>query len=295
MADHPSNKSIGLVAVCAILWGLYWVPIHVLSNHGLSGPMASLALAMTAALVATPVWLFSNPRFPEWRSLVGAIGVGAAFSLYGIAISYSDVVRVVLLFYLAPAWSTIIECVFLGRRWSWLSLLGIGLSFFGIFVIFRGELPLDGLGALGDWMALLAGLSWSIGSSLMFSAKNIDLKSMMLSSFIMAILISIICLILFETNALPNIHDEFGSLARAFFFSALIAMVYIYPVTYITLWGATRISPATISFLLTLEVIAAVASSALFLNLQFGLVEFLGTCLIISGALVEVLRSRRDN
>ena len=288
-----TSKTVGLVALCAILWGLYWVPIHVLSNRGLSGPMVSLLLTLAATLIALPVWLVSKPRLPDWRSLLGAIGIGAAFSLYGIAITYSDVVRVVLLFYIAPAWSTLIECLFFGRRWSWRSLFGIALSFFGIIVIFRGELPLAGLGALGDWMALFAGLSWSVGSALMFSAKRIDLKVMMLSSFAIAVLISTVCLLFLggESRLLPS--DQSGSLAVTFGLCALFAMLYVYPVTYITLWGATLISPATMSFLLTLEVIAAVVSSAIFLNLGFGLVELIGTCLIISAALVEVLRPRQ--
>ena len=288
-----SSKTVGLVALCAILWGLYWVPIHVLSNRGLSGPMVSLLLTLAATLIALPIWLRSKPRLPEWRSLLGAIGIGAAFSLYGIAITYSDVVRVVLLFYIAPAWSTIIECLFFGRRWSWRSLFGIALSLLGIIVIFRGELPLDGLGALGDWMALFAGLSWSIGSALMFSAKRIDLKVMMLSSFSIAVVISAACLLFLsnESRLLPT--NQIGPLAVTFGLCALFAMIYVYPVTYITLWGATLISPATMSFLLTLEVIAAVVSSAIFLNLGFGLIELVGTCLIISAALVEVLRPRQ--
>jgi len=47
------------------------------------------------------------------------------------------------------------------------------------------------------------------------------------------------------------------------------------------------------SFLLTLEIIAAVASSALLLGERFGLVELLGTTLIIAGALVEFVRVNR--
>ena len=288
-----SSKTVGLVALCAILWGLYWVPIHVLSSRGLSGPMVSLLLTLAATLIALPIWLRSKPRLPEWRSLLGAIGIGAAFSLYGIAITYSDVVRVVLLFYIAPAWSTIIECLFFGRRWSWRSLFGIALSLLGIIVIFRGELPLDGLGALGDWMALFAGLSWSIGSALMFSAKRIDLKVMMLSSFSIAVVISAACLLFLSNESRLLATNQIGPLAVTFGLCALFAMIYVYPVTYITLWGATLISPATMSFLLTLEVIAAVVSSAIFLNLGFGLIELVGTCLIISAALVEVLRPRQ--
>ena len=296
ISDVPqghSSKTVSLVALCAILWGLYWVPIHVLSSRGLSGPMVSLLLTLAATLIALPIWLRSKPRLPEWRSLLGAIGIGAAFSLYGIAITYSDVVRVVLLFYIAPAWSTIIECLFFGRRWSWRSLFGIALSLLGIIVIFRGELPLDGLGAIGDWMALFAGLSWSIGSALMFSAKRIDLKVMMLSSFSIAVVISAACLLFLSNESRLLATNQIGPLAVTFGLCALFAMIYVYPVTYITLWGATLISPATMSFLLTLEVIAAVVSSAIFLNLGFGLIELVGTCLIISAALVEVLRPRQ--
>ena len=256
--------------------------------------MVSLLLTLAATLIALPIWLRSKPRLPEWRSLLGAIGIGAAFSLYGIAITYSDVVRVVLLFYIAPAWSTIIECLFFGRRWSWRSLFGIALSLLGIIVIFRGELPLDGLGALGDWMALFAGLSWSIGSALMFSAKRIDLKVMMLSSFSIAVVISAACLLFLSNESRLLATNQIGPLAVTFGLCALFAMIYVYPVTYITLWGATLISPATMSFLLTLEVIAAVVSSAIFLNLGFGLIELVGTCLIISAALVEVLRPRQS-
>jgi len=255
-----------LVALCAILWGLYWVPIHVLSSRGLSGPMVSLLLTLAATLIALPIWLRSKPRLPEWRSLLGAIGIGAAFSLYGIAITYSDVVRVVLLFYIAPAWSTIIECLFFGRRWSWRSLFGIALSLLGII---------------------------AIGSALMFSAKRIDLKVMMLSSFSIAVVISAACLLFLSNESRLLATNQIGPLAVTFGLCALFAMIYVYPVTYITLWGATLISPATMSFLLTLEVIAAVVSSAIFLNLGFGLIELVGTCLIISAALVEVLRPRQ--
>jgi len=166
------------------------------------------------------------------------------------------------------------------------------LSFVGIVVLFRGELPVDGLGALGDWMALLAGICWSLGSALMFSSSSIDIRSMSYASFISAIIVSVACLILFGGHAEMLATIDMQSLSMTIVVLGLIGILYLLPVTLVTLWGATVIPPAMMSFLLTLEVIAAVASGAIFLDVRFGLVELLGTTLIIGGALTEVLRVR---
>jgi len=206
----------------------------------------------------------------------------------------------------APAWSTIIECVFFGRKLTLQSTLGLVLSFIGIVVIFRGELPLHGLGALGDWLALLAGISWSTGSALMFSSRKISIASMTTASFLGALIVASFCVLFFgqlsptdtqtselsssfqSTNAVIGVlTNNWQKLLLVF---VLLGFFYLVPVSAITLWGATQIPPALMSFLLTLEIIAAVASSAVLLGERFGLIELLGTALIISGALAEFVR-----
>jgi len=173
-------------------------------------------------------------------------------------------------------------------------------------VIFRGELPLDGLGALGDWLALLAGLGWSVGSALMFSSRKISVPAMTTASFTGAFIIASLCLFFFgdanlnlfaQQSAAPAnntiiqlVTNHWEKLLWVFI---LLGFFYLVPVTAITRWGATQIPPALMSFLLTLEIIAEVLSSALLLGEPFGLIECLGTALIISGALVEFVRVKR--
>jgi len=315
-----SNRAIGLVCASAVLWGLYWMPVRALHDFGINGIWTALLLAVAGFIASLPFLLIGSVKKIGWPHILGALGIGSAFALYGIALSFTEIIRVVLLFYLAPAWSTIIECVFFGRRFTIRSFIGLLLSFAGIVFIFRGELPLDGLGALGDWLALLAGLGWSIGSALMFSSTKISVTTMTTASFIGAFIVSSICLIFFSEVDLTSINISEVSLNH---FSAqssdllsnsqksvvigmqaiswhtlllvflLLGFFYLVPVTAVTLWGATQIPPALMSFLLTLEIIAAVASSAMLLGERFGLIEVLGTTLIIAGALVEFVRVKK--
>lgn len=262
----------------------------MLESRGVNGSWAAFFLSLSGLIVSVPLLIWSPLSNLKWQHVAGAMGIGTAITLYAVAITYSDIVRVVLLFYLAPAWSTLIECVFFGRRWSWRNLLGLGLSFMGIVVIFRGESPLEGLGAVGDWMAVLAGIGWSAGAAFMFSAQRISVTGMASISFVGAVIVAVICLALFGTahdTLAVDLATDGMTLAALL---VLAGLIYVAPVTFITLWGSTQIPPAMMSFLLTLEVIAAVASSALFYNAQFGLFEFLGTLLIIGGALMEVFR-----
>jgi len=297
-----SPRAIGLVCASAVLWGLYWLPIRALHNFGITGLWTALLLAIAGFVASLPFILCKPIGRIGWQHMLGALGIGSAFALYGIALSFTDIIRVVLLFYLAPAWSTIIECVFFGRKLTLRSFLGLLLSFIGIVVIFRGELPLDGLGALGDWLALLAGLGWSVGSALMFSSRKISVPTMTTASFLGAFLVAGFCLVVLgevagqtnlSTASIANsavagvLTSNWQQLLVVF---TLLGFFYLVPVSAITLWGATQIPPALMSFILTLEIIAAVASSAIVLGERFGVIEFLGTALIITGALIEFIR-----
>ncbi len=275
-----------------MLWGVYWLPVRTLNNFGITGTWVALLFAVTGLVASLPFLFKGSHGKIGWQHLLGALNIGVAFTLYAIAISYSEVVRVVLLFYLAPVWSMLIECVFFGRRFSYRIALSLFFSFFGIVIIFRGELPLEGLGALGDWMAFFAGLCWSIGSALMFMSKQISVPAMTSASFAGALVVAAIMVLAFDTSTpyvLATIQNNSLKLLVVF---ALLGLFYLAPVTALTLWGATQIPPAMMSFILTLEVISAVSSSAFLIGERFGLPELLGTVLIIMGALVEIVRRR---
>ena len=104
-----------LAFVAAALWGLWWVPVRWLQTQGLDGAQGGLVLT-AGGMLGGLVLVLLRPdclRLPR-RAWIGAALVGVAFTTYSAALNYTDVVRAILLFYLAPVWSKIIERVFLG-------------------------------------------------------------------------------------------------------------------------------------------------------------------------------------
>jgi drug/metabolite transporter (DMT)-like permease len=72
---------------------------------------------------------------------------------------------------------------------------------------------------------------------------------------------------------------------------ALIAVLML-PITWMTIWPATLLSPGRVGMLLLVEVLVGVSSAALLLDEPFGLREFSGAALIIAAGVVEVLRQQ---
>ena len=285
--NRTDAKPVALALTAAILWGLWWVPIRYLNTLGLEGAWAGLAMSAATAVCLIPVVAFGSgfSRMPG-TALVGGLLIGFAITAYATALAYTDVVRVVLLFYLAPAWSTIIECVFMGRRWNWRSLVALGCSFFGMFLILGGDLALSGIG-FGDLLALLAGIAWSAGAAAVFAGPKIGPGQMALLSVLGACVVGLAAVVFVPA-------PDMAVLASAMPATLLSGGLYMMPTLIITLWSARLLAPALLSFLLSAEIISGVGSSAIFLDEEFGLVEMSGSVFIALGAITEVLIAGRS-
>ena len=108
MPMERRSTAILVVLVSAIGWGLWWYPVGLLEGLGFSGPWIGVAMS-AAILPAALIWTVLRPRPAPAAALLGGALVGVAVTLYAMAASYTDFLRAVLLFYLAPTWSTIIE------------------------------------------------------------------------------------------------------------------------------------------------------------------------------------------
>ncbi|MEO0619280.1 MAG: DMT family transporter [Pseudomonadota bacterium] len=292
-----THRAVLLVTLGAALWGVYWVPIRAIEHLGLASAWSSTAVTLAAAPVGllVAVWLRA-PRLTGMQRC-GAIFCGAALTLYGFSLANTDVVRAILLFYLSPIWSLLIETALFGRRWTTRTTLAVLAAALGMLLIFRGELPLDGLGALGDWMAVGAGLAWSIGSAIIFARGSVAASALTATALAAAAVMSVLLSLALAQSGTGVSTTPFSPDAQLWALAATVVaagVVYLTPVMLVTLWGTSQISPATLGFILTAEIISGVASSALFLGERFGLPEAAGTVLIIGGAVIEVMRKRDD-
>ncbi len=282
---------VGLVAFCAILWGVWWLPIRLLNEQGIDGGWAGILLNAVAALVLLPViFLRKESAGTSVAQIAGAMLIGFGVGLYAIAVSFTDVLRAVLLFYLAPMWSTMIECAFLGRRWSTLSIVAVLLALSGMVLILGDNLILGHVRA-GDILALVSGIFWSVGATFVFSASRS--KPLVSAAICMlgATLVGIGAAVFAggSTGALPS-RDALTAVAPIL---VLTSCLYIVPMIVITLWGAAVLAPALLSFLFSLEILSGVGSSALLLDEPFGWREISGALLVGLGAVTEFLMPGR--
>lgn len=284
------SGAICVVLMTALFWGVWWYPVSLLEGIGLQGPWIGVAMS-SAIFPAALIWVAIQRQGAPMTALAGGALIGLAVTLYAMAASYTDFIRAVLLFYLAPTWSTLIEILFLGRRWTRQTGLAILLSLTGILLITRGGLGADGIGALGDWMALASGVAWSAGLAMIFATCRDRPSLPFLFTAIGGVAAALIIaafdgsLALGPPDALQIARSAPGVIVFIIFFVGVLLAG--------TTWGGMLLPPAVVTYLLSVEVLAGVSSSAIFLDEPFGLFEIGGACAILGAVLIEVLLTQR--
>jgi drug/metabolite transporter (DMT)-like permease len=275
-------RPAGAVALSAALWGLWWLPLRALADAGLSGPAVNAALYGIATVVLLPWFWRRRRRLAEGGALLlGAGGLfGGALVSWNLALILGEVVRVTLLFYLAPVWATLLALAVLGEPVGRLRALSVVLGLAGAMVLlgFAGGLPLPRSG--GDWLGLAAGLLFAWSVTLVRKGEAIEGLEQTLVSFGAAALLSLLLLVIMP---LPRAPIGLAVLAWA----ALAALAWLLPVTWLLLWGARFLEPGRVSLLLLLEVAVAAISAASLAGEPFGLREALGCLLILAAGALE--------
>ena len=292
--DKPRSDllpSLGL-AFGAALWGLYWIPVRGIEQAGVHAFWTGPVIFGASALLFLPLMLLRYRQFAEhWHhTLFPVVLAGGAFALYIAGLNLTDVVRAILLFYMSPLWSTLLGIVVLRERLTGNRVLGLLLAFSGLYIVLVVESGLPVPRNTGDWFALTSGLCWSVASVKLFQDGARFLIEKVTIFIFFALMMSLLLVIWQQGNfdGMPGI----ASIGNGWYWIALVALLML-PITYLTIWPATVLSPGRVGMLLMVEVIVGVASAALLTNEQFGLREFVGAALIISAGVVEVLRPQK--
>ena len=152
------------LVVNAMIWGVSWWPFRELQGLGLHPLWAT---ALVYALVFTCLLTRFASTLPNFGRHPGlwALAIAAGFTNVGFnwAVTVGDVVRVVLLFYLMPAWAVLVAWLLLGERPTAGSLARLALAMAGVLVVLKTpESPWPVPSSLPDWLALAGGLSFAI-------------------------------------------------------------------------------------------------------------------------------------
>ena len=283
------------IAFGAAFWGLYWIPIRGIEQAGAHAFWTGPVIFGSASLLFLPLMLIRFRNYiSHWRHiLLPGLLAGFAFALYIASLNLTEVVRAILLFYMSPLWSTILGIVVLKERLSGNRVVALLFAFSGLYIVLVVESGLPIPRNNGDWFALLSGLCWSIATVKLFQdgAQMIFEKVTMFVFF--ALLMSLM-LIVWQQGTLAGMPD-LPTLQKGWYWIAIVALGML-PITYLTIWPATVLSPGRVGMLLLVEVLVGVGSAAILTDEPFGLREVIGATLIIAAGVVEVLRQQKfDN
>jgi drug/metabolite transporter (DMT)-like permease len=284
---HGGLLAAGALVINAFVWGVSWWPFRELQNAGLH-PLWATAAVHLLVCVGMLVFYFSalkgllaNPAL-WWLALAsGLTNVG-----FNWAVTIGDVVRVVLLFYLMPAWSVLVAWGLLGEKPARASLLRLGLAMAGVLIVLKtpdSPWPVPQGGA--DWLALMGGLCFAITNALLKKQSHTPGGARMLAMFAGGALLA---------TAVAVLGVSFGALPmpalQASAWLVFLGLCLAFVISNAALqYGAARLAASTTSVVMLTEILFASLSAALLGAAAFSPRTFWGGSLIVVAALLAAL------
>ena len=284
----PQPASPRLLAIPSLLfgatmWGLIWYPYRVLQDLGAGGVAASFLtylIPLVVALAFTWRHLLTARGHFGWLALL-ALTAGWTNLAYVLAVLEGEVMRVVLLFYLAPVWTVFIARWLLGEKlthWGWVIML---FSFSGALIMLwpaNGGLPLPANRA--EWIALSAGMSFALANVVTRKVDAADHWAKALSVW------TGVCVV--AGFAAMFVAQPFAFLATANLHTVMILLgvgLCIGAMTLAVQYGLSHTSANQAIIILLFELVAAALSSWWWVNETLNLQEWIGAAMIITGSL----------
>jgi drug/metabolite transporter (DMT)-like permease len=277
----------------AFVWGVSWYPLRLLQQQGLH-PLWATVFVYVLALVAVQLWRPGTWRIVGQYPLLGLLMLASGMTNVGFnwAVTVGDVVRVVLLFYLMPAWTVLLAWLLLGDKPTGRALARLALSLAGVVIVLKTpDSPWPLPASLADGLALAGGFSFALTNVLLLKLKDTPDEARAFAMFgggtALALLAALIGLPL-GLVALPP-PPALGWLTLALltstaFLAANLGLQY----------GAARLSASATSLILLVEVVFASVSSVLLEAADLQPRTLLGGALILLAALWATRPDRRD-
>lgn len=271
-----------VLIIAAVMWGTSWIPLHGFAAMGLSGMPMVLAGYGLIGLLSVPLVFSQRARWEGqvWGLLAIVVFGGWANAALVSSLSLGDdLVRVMLLFYLAPVWSVLGGWLWLHERVTSLRWTALVLAMVGIVLTLGvGPEVIKPLGGV-DWLALSAGFGFAMNNLATRAADRIPMASKTFAAFIGSALFAWLACELMD-QSLPALPVGGWMLVAAF------AVGWLLLATLAAQYGVSHLEAGKSAVLIVFELIAAVCSAAWLGDQVLGPAEWLGAALVAIAAIM---------
>ena len=291
--SSTAGLAVSALLLNALVWGVSWWPFRELERHGLHPLWATAIIytfSMVCLLAVRPTAIRSMLQHPALWLL--AVAAGLSNVGFNWAVTTGDVVRVVLLFYLMPAWVALLAWPLLGERPGVASLLRLALALAGLAIVLKTpDSPWPVPQSTSDWLALMGGFSFALTNILLRRLNQTPGEARILAMFgggmLMAGGVALAGTVMGQIAAPPAPGTAWVGVAALIslaFLSGNLALQY----------GASRLQASTTSLVMVSEVVFASASSVMLGASELSSRMLLGGGLILLAVLLSTTSSQAD-
>ena len=268
------------------MWGLAWIPLKTLGAQGLGGIVLSLAACCAAGAVLLPrLWgeRATWRRQTGWLWLIALVG-GYSNLSFVVATMHGDIVRVMVLFYLLPAWSALGGRLCLGERLDRPRVVAVVVALAGAWLTLGGPGAVRGGVHWTDLVAISCGMAFA-ANNLMFRARQaIPIGSKTAAMVLGGALLSGL-LLAAGLQPWPDVP------ASAWAGAVGYGLAWLLLANLCTQYGVTHMEAARASIIILLELVIAVVTAMLIGGERMSLLELTGALMILGSAVLEARRT----
>lgn len=276
----------------AIIWGLLWYPYRVLEQAEISGSIATAITYFIALLLGLvsfrkdlrmshiaggePYLLLGIALFAGWTNLAYVLGV-----------IHGEVMRVLLLFYLAPLWTIVFSRLLLKEKLSLHGYLVIIISLAGaITMLWEPESGSLLPSSYGDWMGLSAGFMFALLNVLSRKDQYHNVQSKSVAVWMGVTLTGFIySLFLPDLSVLSSISTD----------SYLLLFglgIIVFVLSVVVQYGVTHVPANRAIIIMLFELVVAAVAAYFLTDEAMTLKSWMGGALIVSASLFSARMNR---
>ena len=269
--------------VAATIWGIVWYPYRLLEAAGVSGSLASLLTYLVALAIMLvlfpPRWYW--PPSHHGALLLVALTAGWTNLAYVLAVIDGEIMRVLLLFYLAPLWTVLFSRLLLGERAGGWGALVIVMALAGaVVMLYSPGAPLPLPENRAEWLGLSAGITYALSNVLSRRLKAVPTERRSVWIFAGVLLIAVL-----PATSDPTMPAVVSALAMPHWGLVLLTGVLLIVATFTAQYGLAH-TPANRAIVILLsELVAAAFFSWFWAGELMSGREWLGGALIVAAGL----------